>query len=147
MNPDEVLIGKAAIAAGRAAEIEQFVFHSVLHPQIEAMPHHWSELGVEEALFESQLPYTILQPSNYMQDVLAGLHPSDYMQNVFAGWREIVEEGICAVPYSVQPRTRMNMVDLVDVAEAAAVALAEPGHLGAIYERAGPDTLSHSDPE
>ena len=144
MNPDEVSIGKAAIVAARAAGVERFVFHSVLHPQIEAMPHHWNKLRVEETLFESQLPYTILQPSNYMQNILTGLQPADYMRNAWDGWRMIVERGVYAVPYSVESRTRMNMVDLEDVADAAAVVLTEPGHSGSIYELAGSDTLTQT---
>jgi uncharacterized protein YbjT (DUF2867 family) len=35
------------------------------------------------------------------------------------------------------------MVDLPDVASAIATVLSEPGHLGAIYELAGPAALSH----
>jgi uncharacterized protein YbjT (DUF2867 family) len=127
MSPDEIRIGKIAIAAAHSAGIERFVFHSVLHPQTEAMPHHWNKLRVEESLFESQLPYTILQPCAYMQ-------------NVLAGWQSIVDRGVYAVPYSVE--SRMSMVDLGDVAKAAAVVLTEPGHLGATYELAGPEALT-----
>lgn len=145
IHPDELLIGRVAIAAARAVGVERFVFHSVLHPQIQAMPHHWNKLHVEEALLESQMPYTILQPSNYMQNVLAGLLPSDYRQNVLAGWRMIVESGVYMVPYSVKSGTRTNMVDLEDVAHAASVVLTEPGHLGATYELAGPDILTQTE--
>jgi len=127
VHPDEVAIGKAAIAAARAAGVEQFVFHSVLHPQTEAMPHHWNKLRVEEALFESGLPYTILQPAAYMQ-------------NVLAGWDAIVARGVYSVPYSTQ--APLSLVDLEDVAEAAAEVLTAPGHAGASYELAGPEVLT-----
>ena len=80
------------------------------------MTHHWNKLRVEETLFESGLSYTILQPASYMQ-------------NVLGGWQAIVEHGVYAAPYSVE--TRMSMVDLEDIAEATAVVLTEPGHLGA----------------
>lgn len=145
IHPDELLIGRVAIAAARAVGVERFVFHSVLHPQIQAMPHHWNKLLVEETLLESQLPYTILQPSNYMQNVLAGLLPSDYRQNVLAGWRMIVDSGVYMIPYSVKSGTRTNMVDLEDVVHAASVVLTEPGHLGATYELAGPDILTQTE--
>jgi uncharacterized protein YbjT (DUF2867 family) len=130
VSPDEIPIGRAAISAAQEAGVEQFVFHSVLHPQTEAMMHHWNKLRVEEVLFESRLPYAILQPASYMQ-------------NVLAGWRAIVERGVYAVPYSVE--TRMSMVDLEDVAQAAAVVLTELGHLGATYELAGPDALTQTE--
>jgi uncharacterized protein YbjT (DUF2867 family) len=142
INPDEVAIGRVIIAAAEAAEVEQFVFHSVLHPQIEAMPHHWNKLRVEEMLLLSKLPYTIVQPSNYMQNITMGLQPGDYMENVLSGWRAIVERGVYAVPYSVESRTKWNMVDLEDIAQAAAVVLSDSRHLGATYELAGPDTLT-----
>ena len=38
----------------------------------------------------------------------------------------------------------MSMVDLDDVAQAAAVVLTGPGHLGATYELAGPEVLTQT---
>jgi NAD(P)H dehydrogenase (quinone) len=127
MNPDEVAFGEVVIAAARAAGVERLVYHSVLHPQTEAMPHHWNKLRVEEKLFESGLSYTILQPAAYMQ-------------NVLAYWTQIVEQGVYPVPYSVE--ARLSMIDLQDVAEAAAIVLTEAGHANATYELAGPEALS-----
>ena len=127
VSPDEIQIGKTAIIAAHDAGVERFVFHSVMHPQTEAMSHHWNKLRVEEALFESGLAFTILQPASYMQ-------------NVLAGWQTITERGVYNVPYTVE--ARMSMVDLEDVAQAAAVVLTEPGHLGATYELAGPEVLT-----
>ena len=129
VSPDEIQIGKTAIIAAHDAGVEQFVFHSVMHPQTEAMSHHWNKLRVEEALFESGLAFTILQPASYMQ-------------NVLAGWQTITERGVYNVPYTVE--ARMSMVDLEDVAQAAAVVLTEPGHLGATYELAGPEVLTQT---
>jgi uncharacterized protein YbjT (DUF2867 family) len=130
MSPDEIVIGRMALAAAREGGVGRFVYHSVLHPQTEAMPHHWNKMRVEELLFESGLPYTILQPAAYMQ-------------NVFAGWESIVSRGDYRIPYA--PGTRLGMVDLEDVAEAAATILTEPGHEGATYELAGLDILSQDD--
>lgn len=130
VNPDEVAIGQIAIASARAAGVEHFVYHSVLHPQTEAMTHHWRKLRVEEMLFESGLPYTILQPAAYMQ-------------NVLAYWDQILERQIFPVPYSVN--TRLGMVDLEDVALAAASVLTRPGHEGATYELAGAEVLTQID--
>ncbi|MGD9147062.1 MAG: NmrA family NAD(P)-binding protein [Anaerolineae bacterium] len=129
MSPDEVEIGQLALDAARAAGVEHFVYHSVLHPQTEAMPHHWQKLRVEESILESGLPFTILQPAAYMQNVMA-----------YRG--RIIAEGVYAVPYAVE--TRLSMVDLEDVAAVAALVLAEPGHAGATYELAAADLLSQS---
>ena len=126
-HPDEAAIGQVVMAAARSAGVQHFVYHSVLHPQVEAMPHHWLKMRVEEQLFESGLSYTILQPAAYMQ-------------NVLAQWSSITQEGIYPVPYRAE--TRLGMVDLDDVAEAAAVVLTEAGHTGAAYELASAEALS-----
>lgn len=130
VHPDEVSIGQTAIAAARSAGVQHFVYHSVLHPQVEAMPHHWLKMRVEERLLQSGLSYTILQPAAYMQ-------------NVLAHWDRILEQGVYPVPYSVE--TRLGMVDLEDVAEAAAIVLTEPGHEGATYELAGAEALTQTE--
>jgi uncharacterized protein YbjT (DUF2867 family) len=130
MNPEEESIGRLAIGAAQAVGVERFVYHSVLHPQTEKMPHHWRKLRVEEMLLESGLAWTILQPAAYMQ-------------NILAGWTAIVEQGVYRTPYPVE--TRLGLVDLEDVAIAAAIALTEPGHFGAIYELAGPEALTQTE--
>jgi len=112
MHPQEVEIGQLAIAAARQNGVGHYVYHSVLHPQTEAMPHHWHKLRVEEALLASGIPFTILQPAAYMQNVLAG--------------RKLIEkEGVYRVPYPVS--TRLSLVDLQDVAEVVAKVLTESG--------------------
>ena len=127
MYPREFQVGRLALQAARRAGVERFVYHSVLHPQTEEMPHHWQKLRVEEEIFRSALPFTVLQPCAYMQNVLA--------------YREqIATIGRYAIPYNVH--ARFALVDLADVAQAAARVLTESGHAGAIYELAGPANLS-----
>jgi NAD(P)H dehydrogenase (quinone) len=130
VDPYETVIGAFAIQAARHAGVEHFVFHSVLHPHTENMPHHWKKLRVEELLLESGLGFTILQPTVYMQ-------------NVLAYWDRIMGEHIYAVPYPVE--TRLSMVDLDDVAEVVALVLTQPGHLAAIYELVGCAPVSQSE--
>ncbi len=127
MHPAEVEIGRLAIAAAQANGVRHFVYHSVLHPQVEEMPHHWHKLRVEEMLFASGLSFTILQPAAYMQ-------------NVLVGWQNMAAEGVYRVPYPVA--TPFTLVDLADVAAAAARVLTEPGHEGAIYELVGPEMVT-----
>ena len=130
MNPDEAGIGRLVIETARKSGVEHFVYHSVLHPQVERMTHHWQKMRVEEMLFESGLPFTILQPA-------------PYMQNLLAGWKSMVEHGVLRVPYSVD--SKFSFVDLEDVAEAAKIVLTEPNHKNAIYELAGTAPMSHVD--
>lgn len=129
MSPDESRLGRLAIRAARTAGVAHFVYHSVLHPQVEAMPHHWQKMQVEEQLFESGLAYTILQPAAYMQ-------------NVLAYWLQIVTEGVYRLPYGA--KARLSLVDLEDVGAAAAVVLTQPGHLGATYELVGTEPLAQT---
>jgi len=130
MSPNETVIGKLVIDAARHAGVEHFVYHSVLHPQIEAMNHHLQKMRVEELLLESGIPFTILQPA-------------PYMQNLLAGWKIIVEEGILRVPYSVD--AKFSFLDLDDLAEVARIVLTEPGHVNAVYELAGTNPTSHAE--
>lgn len=128
--PHEVELGLAWIATAKAAGVRRFVYHSVLYPQIEAMPHHWQKLRVEEALIQSGLDFTILQPASYMQNIL----PYQSMMR---------EQGEYRVPYSVE--AAFSPVDLYDVAASAARVLLEPGHHGAEYALAGPERLSSAE--
>ena len=126
MHPKETVMGENVIDAARSAGAQRFVYSSVAHPQIEALLNHRAKLGVERYLIESRLPYTILQPMHYMQ-------------NVFVP--DVVEKGILPLPYSFD--VRMSFIDLVDVGEAAAKVLAEEGHVRATYELCGPDYLTY----
>jgi uncharacterized protein YbjT (DUF2867 family) len=128
MSPDEIVIGRLIIREAKRTGLEHFVYHSVLHPQTEKMVHHWQKLCVEEMIFESGLPFTILQPA-------------PYMQNLLAGWKSIIEEGVLRVPYSIH--SKFSFIDLEDLAEAAKIVLTETNHKNAIYELAGTLPLSH----
>ena len=130
ITPDEVQIGKNLLEIARKVDAQRFVYHSVIHPHIESMPHHWQKMRFEELLLESGIDFTILQPCAYMQ-------------NVLSNWKEIVEKGVYAIPYSTS--SRISMVDLDDVAEAAAKVLIEKKHANAIYELAGSKPLSQDD--
>ena len=129
VHPREVEIGTAVIQAAKESGVEHFVYHSVLHPQIEAMPHHWLKLRVEERLIESGLTFSILQPTAYMQNITS-LIP------------EILEGGVYQVPYPIETGT--CLVDLEDLAQAAAIVLTEPGHTGAIYELVGTGSITQA---
>jgi len=130
VSANEVAYARAVVEAAKEHGIERFVYHSVLHPQIEAMPHHWAKLRVEEMLLSRGLRLTILQPAAYMQ-------------NILGAWRGVVEDGVYRVPYPVE--TRLSLVDLEDVAEVAVRVLTNRGHAGATYELVGTLPLSQSE--
>ena len=130
VSRDEVPYARNIIDAAKAQGVARFVFHSVLHPQIEAMPHHWEKMWVEEMLFASGSAFTILQPTAYMQ-------------NILGAWRAITEQGVFRVPYPVE--TRLCLVDLDDIAQVAAQVLTDDSHAGATYELVGTPPLSQID--
>lgn len=130
MSPHEEAMAALGVRAAEEAGVRRFVYHSVLHPQTEEMPHHWRKMRVEEALWRTSLEVTILQPAAYMQ-------------NVLAGWEGIVREGVYRVPYAVG--TRLGMVDARDVAAAAARVLTEDGYGGGTYELGGPEVLTQEE--
>ena len=123
MTPEERAMGNNAIAAAKAAGIERFVFHSVLHTQIEALPHHWERRYVEQALIDSGIAFTILQCGSYMQ-------------NMLPGWKKMLETGIHRMAYDID--APMSLVDLADLAEVAVTVLTEGEFRNGIYEIAGP---------
>lgn len=119
VHPEEALIGEKLIALCRSAGCRRFVLHSVLEPRIQAMPHHWAKARVEALLAESGLDFTVLQPA-------------PYMQNILSQRRHIAESGSFSVPYALS--TRVSMVDLEDVAQAAVKILIGNEHRAATYE-------------
>ncbi len=127
VHPNEVEIGANMLAAAQSAGVGHFYFHSVLHPQIEAMPHHWRKLRVEELLLQSGMSCTILQSTAYIQNLPANLR-------IDAGGARLI------VPYSVE--ARISLVDLEDVAEVAALLMADERQSGGIYPLVGTDALS-----
>ena len=129
MHPAELAIGRELIGAAQADGVTHIVYHSVLHPQTEGMPHHWQKLRVEEVLFAAGIPFTILQPAAYMQ-------------NMLAKWTAITTTGDFSNPYPVS--TRLSLVDLADVAAAAATVLQQPGHEYAVYELVGTPPLAQT---
>jgi NAD(P)H dehydrogenase (quinone) len=121
MNPDEKEICSGIINLCKSLNVKRIVYHSVLHPQVSAMPHHWQKMQVEEMLFTSSLDFTILQPTAYMQNIL--------------GYRNSINSGIYPIPYPIS--SKISLVDLQDVAEAAAKVITESDHTNATYELVG----------
>jgi uncharacterized protein YbjT (DUF2867 family) len=132
VNPYEVEIGEIVIKAARLAKVEHFVYHSVLHSVLQDMPHHQKKLMVEELLVNSGIPYTIIQPAVFMQ-------------NILESWKLLNEKGIFQQKFFTTPETRMCMIDLEDLAEAISIILTSSGHMEATYELCGPENLSLSD--
>ena len=123
VHPDEVGMAERGTAAAAAGGTGRLVFHSVLHPDDASMPHHLRKAQAEEVVRAGGVPWTVLRPAAYHQNLLPG-----------------ALAGELAVPYSLD--APFSNVDLGDVALVAATVLCEPGHEGEAYDLAGPETLS-----
>jgi uncharacterized protein YbjT (DUF2867 family) len=126
MHPREAEMGHGVVAAARQAGVEHFVQFSVTHPQLEPLLNHQAKLAVERVLLLSRMPFTILQPMHYMQNIDVA---------------RAVADGVLHQPYSLD--TRLAHVDLEDVAEVAAKVISEGWrHHYATYELCGDDFLN-----
>ncbi|MDJ0752346.1 MAG: NmrA family NAD(P)-binding protein [Ardenticatenaceae bacterium] len=127
MHPNEPQIGRLAIEAAQKEGVSRLVYHSVLHPQTEEMPHHWGKLHVEELIVGSGVPFVILQPTAYMQNLRPQL-PA------------IKKNGLLRLPYP--PESRISLIDLYDLATAAVRVLLTDKFDGGIFELCGTRPLS-----
>jgi NAD(P)H dehydrogenase (quinone) len=129
LSPDEVAMALAMVEACRRAGVRRLVLHSVIHPQLSAMPHHADKGRAEEVVVESGLDWTILQPNAYLQN----------LTGYVAGMRA----GRYAPPYRIDRGSAL--VDLWDVAEVAARVLIEDIGIHATFELSGPRACTPAD--
>ena len=130
MHADEVAITDSFLEASRRTGVEQFIYYSVMHPVRREVRHHRLKLDATERVIESGVPYTLIEPIRYMQH----LEPI---------WSQVLETGVHQMPFSVD--VTFGVVDLLDLAEATALAATQGNHLYATYELAGPQNLSQRD--
>ncbi|MDZ8258447.1 NmrA family NAD(P)-binding protein [Nostoc sp. ChiQUE01b] len=107
---DEAELGVAMVEAAKASGVRKFVFSGAIHPSISKMSNHAAKGPVEEALYESGMEFTVLQPTMFMQT----------LDN---SWSAVLEQGRFPLPYSKQ--AKVSYVDYRDVAQVAALALTE----------------------
>lgn len=126
-HPEEAEGSAALFAEARRAGVGRVVYHSVLRPQTRVLPHHAAKDRAEEALESSGVAWRVLQPCAHAQDLDAELP-------------EIARTGVLRSLWGL--RTAQSLVDVEDVAEAAAVLLTEDGLDGGTFEAAGPEPLT-----
>lgn len=126
LSPDELEMSLALIEACRRTGVRRLVLHSVIHPQLSAMPHHADKGRAEEAVVESGLDWTVLQPNAYLQNL--------------AGYLAGMRDGRYAPPYAIDRGSAL--VDLADVADVAARVLLDDIGIHATFELSGPRACS-----
>jgi uncharacterized protein YbjT (DUF2867 family) len=126
-DPGETAGAVALLGAARRAGVARVVYHSVLRPQARSMPHHAAKDRVEEALDASGLTWRVLQPCAY----------ADNLHGQFA---DVSATGTFRSPWGLAQA--QSLVDLRDVADAAAVLLTADGLDGGTFEAVGPEPLT-----
>ncbi len=124
--PDTAELGTTMVAAAQAAGVERVVFSGVYHPSL-SLVNHADTRPIEEALYNSDLEFTVLQPAMFMQGLASG-------------WSSAVRDGVFAMPYSKD--SAMTFVDYRDVAEVAAIAFATDRLVNGTFELASGGTFS-----
>ncbi|MPQ99994.1 NAD(P)H-binding protein [Modestobacter sp. I12A-02628] len=117
----------ALFAQARRAGVPRVVYHSVLRPQLRAMPHHAAKDAVEEALDGSGVRWRVLQPCAYADNLDDQLPEVERTGELRSHWGLL---------------TGQSLVDLRDVADAAVALLTEDGLDGGTFEAVGPQALT-----
>ena len=122
LDRDETAQGIDAVDAAVTAGIRRIVYLSV-HQADQALtvPHFVSKLPIEGVIRASGVEFSILRPNNFYQNDLAVL--------------DAIRAGVYPQPSG---GVGMHRVDVRDIAEAAAIALTQPGHSGKTYSLVGP---------
>jgi uncharacterized protein YbjT (DUF2867 family) len=106
--------------------VKQSQFHANADSPVRFLRYH---AVVEEAIRESGMDWTFLRPNLFMQGLLM------FRQS-------IATDGCFAIAAG---DAKVSVVDVRDIAAAAAAALTEPDHVGKSYDLTGPAALTHSE--
>jgi uncharacterized protein YbjT (DUF2867 family) len=128
-SPMQSELEQAFVEAAKEAGVKHVVKLSVIGASEEAPGRFARSHGrVERALKESEMAWTLLRATGFMQNTL--------------GWGERVQDGTFYTPV---PDAAFSIVDARDVAEVAALALTGDGHEGKAYGLSGPEAISYRD--
>lgn len=123
-GPDQALHGRNLIAAARNAGRPHIVHHAASGSDRSRIIRQVAE--VEATLRASGLPWTILRPTFYLQNLMMAI-PT------------VVSHGAIYLPMRTG---RMAMTDVRDIVDVAARVLLEEGHEGKTYTLTTPETFT-----
>ena len=76
----EYEIGRLTYSMAEKAGVKRFVYHSVLHSIFSNLPHHEKKHMVEEMICEGEIPYVILKPAAFMQNLMTSENDGVFMR-------------------------------------------------------------------
>jgi uncharacterized protein YbjT (DUF2867 family) len=125
--PDELTQGLIAYDLAKKLKLSHVVYHSVFRVEhFKDVPHFASKLAIESALREFNVPFTILRPNYFSQNDATLKDP-------------LTKAGIYPMPLG---DVGVSVVDVRDIAEAAAIVLTSGKHNGKTYNLNGPEVVS-----
>jgi len=125
--PDEFTQALTAYGLAKKAGLKHVTYLSVFKAdQFLEVPHFSAKFAVEEAIRAGGVPYTILRPGYFVQN-------ERQLKPVLTG------PGIYPVPAGNQG---LAVVDVRDIAEAAAASLTQEGHKGKTYDLVSSEMLT-----
>jgi uncharacterized protein YbjT (DUF2867 family) len=124
---NELHEGLVGVVESVRANVKKVVYLSVHQADAGvAVPHFAAKVGIERAIKDSGLTYTILRPNNFYQN--------DYW------FQEAISKlGVYPQPYG---DVGVSRVDVRDIAEVAAIALTQKGHENKTYNLVGPKPIN-----
>lgn len=126
----ETEFGLAAVNAARQAGARRMVYMSVRKPPESLhIPFFRSKVAIENAIRDSGMEWTLLQPNSFFQN-------DRFLRDAVVG------HGVYPLPIG---RRGIARVDVRDIADAAANALTGSGHAGQVYTLNGPEAQSGED--
>jgi uncharacterized protein YbjT (DUF2867 family) len=127
---DEIIQALTAYGLSKKAGLKHVTYLSVFKAdQFLEVPHFAAKYAIEEAMRAGGMPYTILRPGYFAQNERR-LKPA------------LTRLGVYPIPAGNQG---LAVVDVRDIAEAAAISLIEEGHKGKMYDLVSSEMLTGPD--
>jgi uncharacterized protein YbjT (DUF2867 family) len=128
VGPSELMEALIGFGIARRAGVKHVTYLSAFKVDVmRDAPHMTGKFAVENSIRYSGIPFTILRPNGFMQSEAQIIKPV------------IMGMGIYPMPIG---EDGLSMVDIRDIAEAAAISLTEAGHEGQTYDLVGPTVVS-----
>jgi uncharacterized protein YbjT (DUF2867 family) len=127
--PNQVELETNVVKAAKEAGVRHIVKFSAMTAEPNATSRFPRAHGkVEEQIRKSELSWTFLRPTFFMQNLL--------------GLADMVRHGVI---YQPAGKSKAAFVDTRDIAAVAVAALTEPGHEGKTYSITGPEVVNYDD--
>ena len=121
---DEIEVANKIIKISQGSDISLLGYHSVMTPHFDSVPSLWNKMQVQMLLMKSHLPFTVIQTAIYMQSLFDSM---------------VIESDSIKFELPFNPDAQISWVDINDVANAVALILTRPNHVGGTYELCGTD--------